>query len=145
MKMTTIQYYRISWMLPIVLPLIAIILESLFHQLGLRIPDVVGMGIGLTFSAVFVFFIPYAVLVGAYLLLLYNRSRKAYAVAIILAPACMALLVSLFILIAGSGSHDVSGMSLFYARYCFVVGYFYVALIFLLLWTLRRTRIVREE
>jgi hypothetical protein len=143
--MTTVQYYRISWSFPLVLPLIAIVLESFLNQLGFRIPEVVGMGIGLTFSAVFMFFIPYAVLVGAYLLLLYNRSKKAYAVAIMLSPAFMALLVSLFILIAGSGSHDVSGMSLFYARYCFVVGYFYVSLIFLLLWILRRIHLIQQE
>jgi hypothetical protein len=145
MKMTAVQYYRISWLFPLILPLFAIVLVPLLNRLGFRIPEVVGTGIGLIFSAVFMFFIPYAVLVVAYLLLLYNRSKKAYAVAITLSPAFMALLVSLFILIAGSGSHDVSGMSLFYARYCFVVGYFYVALIFLLLWILRRIHLIQQE
>jgi hypothetical protein len=145
MKITTIQYFRISWLLPVILPLIAIVLESLFNEVGVRMPDMVGMGIGLAFSAVFMFFIPYAILVGAYLLLLYNRSSKAYAVAIMFSPAFMALLVSLFILIAGSSTHNESEMSLFYARYCLAIGYFYVALIFLLFWILRRIHLVREE
>jgi hypothetical protein len=145
MPMTTIQYYRISWLLPVLLPLVALILEALLDQLGLRLPDMVGMGIGLTFSAVIMFFIPYAVLVGSYLLVLNNRSRKAYGVAIMLSPVLMALLIALFILIAGSGSHSVIGISLFYARYCLVIGYCYVVLIFLLLLVLQRIRLVREE
>jgi hypothetical protein len=144
MKISTIQYYRISWLLPVILPLIAIVLDSLFNEFGLRLPDMVGMGIGLAFSAVFMFFIPYAILVGVYLLLLFNRSNRAYAVAIMFSPAFMALLVSLFILIAGSSTHNVSEISLFYARYCLAIGYSYVALIFLLLWILRRIHLVRE-
>ena len=142
MKMTTVHYYRISWVLPLVLPLIALALESLLNQIGLRLPDMAGMGIGLSFSAVFMFFIPYATLVGVYLLVLRNRSGTAYAVAILLSPVVMALFVSLFIFLAGTGPHDAIRMSIFFARYCFAIGYFYVALIFALLWILRRFRVV---
>lgn len=144
MKMTTVQYYRISWVFPLALPLLALVFESLLSGIGLTLPDTAGMGIGLSFSAVFMFFVPYATLVGAYLLLLRNRSGKTYAAAILLSPAVMALLVALFIYLAGTGPHDAARMSIFFARYCFAIGYFYVALIFLLLWILRRAGMVRE-
>lgn len=145
MKMTTIQYYRVTWLLPILFPFVALLLSSLLDQIGARLPAVVGMGIGVMFSGAFMFFIPYAVLVGAYLLLLYNQPKKVYVVAIVLAPLLMAILVSLFVLVAGSGAHSVSKMSLFFARYCLSVGYFYVVLIFLLIRVLRRFHLVHNE
>ena len=142
MKMTAIQYYRISWLLPIVLPVLALVVESLLGQFSIGLPAIMSMGIGIAFSAVFMFLIPYVLLVTALLIALRNRSRTVYAWTIALSPLFMTLLVSLFLLIAGSGSHSVLGMSLFYARYCMVVGYLYVFLIFLFLRILRRSHCI---
>jgi len=142
MKMTTIQYYRISWLLPVVLPVLALVVETLLGQFSIGLPAMISMGIGIAFSAVIMFLIPYALLVAALLIGLHNRSETVYAWTIALSPLFMTLLVSLFLLIAGSGSHSVSGMSLFYARYCMIVGYCYVSLIFLLLWIFRRSHCI---
>jgi hypothetical protein len=142
--MTTVQYYRISWLFPIVVPLAALALEFLLNHFGARLPDAVSSGIGIIFNAVFIFLIPYAVLVCILLLSLRNQSEKEYVIALSLSPLLMAVLVSVFLLVAGSSSHPVISMSLFYARYCLSIGYFYVSLILMSLWFLRRLGVVSD-
>lgn len=132
--MTPIQYYRLSWLYPIVVPIVAILLEVLLNHFGIRMPSMISTGIGIIMSAIFLFCIPYAVLVSIMLFVLRRSSEKTYIFLIALSPVLMVLFVSLFLLIAGSSKHDVFDMALFYARFSLFVGYFYVILIFIVRW-----------
>lgn len=143
MKITSIKYFKFSWLIPIATSFLALVAEEFLHRIGIELPSLISSGIGKSVLGLTFFFIPYIAMVFALLIFLQNKSKKTHAMTILLSPLVMTLLISVFILLAGGEGNKIEGL-IFYGRYALMVGYFYVALIFILFSTLRHYRVVED-
>ena len=136
MRITAIQYFKFSWLVPIVTsPLIAFA-EELLRRSGMKLPNLLSNWFGIASLGVIFFIIPYMAMVIALLVFLQNKSIRVHIVTILLSPVVMTLFISIFLLIAGGSTNALNSMML-YGQYAITVGYSYVVLIFALYGILR--------
>jgi hypothetical protein len=122
---TRVQYLRLSSMLPIIAPVLLLTASVLVESLGAKLPAWVDFLVGISFSAAFMFGIPYCILIAFFLILLWERSWKAHVIAALAAPILMIPVVTIFLWILNGTDGLASGLQ--FAPYCLGVGYAYVA------------------
>jgi hypothetical protein len=111
-------------MLPIIAPIPLLIASVLVESLDVKLPAWVDFLVGISFSAAFIFGIPYCILIGFFLVLLWDRSWKAHVIAALAAPVLMIPIVAVFLWVLKGSDGLASGLQ--FAPYCLGVGYTYV-------------------
>lgn len=113
------------------------------EMLGLKWPEWVALAVNTSFWAVFMFGLPYCILAGTVLLLLWKRSWNAHVLAALVAPILMIPVVGLSIW--AHGGIDAFASALEFAPYCLGVGYTYVAAALVGMWVLISIDRIEDE
>jgi hypothetical protein len=141
---TRVQYLRLSTVLPIIAPIPLLTVLVTAEIFGLKLPGWVDFAVGMSFSAVLMFGIPYCILIGVFLLFLWERSWKAHVIAALVAPVLMIPVVGVFLWAALRGN-DAFASAVEFAPYCLGVGYTYVGAAPVGMWALIAGNRVKDE
>ena len=106
---TRVQYLRLSTALPIILPIPLFIVFVILEMLGFTFPERVAFVVNTSFLAVFMFGLPYCILAGTVVLLLWERSWKVHVLAALVAPILMIPVVGVSIWAHGGIDAVASG------------------------------------
>lgn len=131
---TRAQYLRLSSILPIIAPFPLLTLSTVVESFGIRLPAWLDALVGISFSAAFMFGVPYCIFIGVLFVLLYERSWKAHLLAALAAPVLMIPIIGVFVWVLTS--NNALAAALQFAPYCLSVGYSYVGIALFGMWTL---------
>ena len=123
---TRVQYLRLSSLLPIIAPFPLLIVSTLLESSGIKLPAWLDALVGVSFSAAFMFGVPYCIFIGVLFVLLYERSWKAHVITALVAPVLMIPIVGIFVWVL-TGNNGLA-TALQFAPYCLGVGYTYVGI-----------------
>ena len=140
---TRIEYIRLSTALPIIAPIPLFVIGVVLAMSRINVPDWIFFAINISFGAMFMFGIPYCILVCVLLFLVWERPLKTHIVATVVAPVLMIPVVGGFLWLVQGKSPVASALE--YAPYCLGVGYGYVGIALLGLWLLVRTDRLKNE
>jgi|SRR5687767_2391539 hypothetical protein len=134
---TRVEYLRLSTALPIIAPIPLFVIGVVLAMLRLNLPDWIFSAINISLGAMFMFGIPYCMLVCVLLFVVWERSWKTYVAAALSAPILMIPVVGGFLWVTERKNLVASALE--YAPYCLGVGYAYVGIalfgLWLLIWT----------
>jgi hypothetical protein len=86
---TRIEYIRLSTALPIIAPIPLFVIGVVLAMLRINVPDWIFFAINISFGAMFMFGIPYCILVCVLLFVVWERPLKTHIVAALAAPVLM--------------------------------------------------------
>jgi hypothetical protein len=139
---TRVEYLRLSTALPIIAPIPLFVIGVVLAMLRLNLPDWIFSAINISLGAMFMFGIPYCMLVCVLLFVVWERSWKTYVAAALSAPILMIPVVGGFLWVTERKNPVASALE--YAPYCLGVGYAYVGIALFGLWLLIRTDRLKE-
>jgi hypothetical protein len=140
---TRVEYLRLTAALPIIAPIPLFVAGVVLSMLGVKLPEWVYFAINISFGAVFMFGIPYCMLVCVLLFIVWEHSWKTHIVAALTAPILMIPVVGGFLWMVEGKNPVASAFE--YAPYCLGVGYAYVGIALLGLWLIIRTDRLKNE
>ena len=76
MKITAIKYFKFSWLVPIAISILAIVVEEFLNRIGIKLPYVMSNWLGIAALGTMVFFIPYTAMVITLLIPSQTDQRK---------------------------------------------------------------------
>ena len=137
MTLSRVDYWRLSSLLPIVVPAFVVPISVAAPLLGVRLPPWVENGIMVAFMGAFMFGLLYVPVAAAVLLLLRRSSWRSHAAAAVVLPVVMVVCFGAATPVLTPDATPSEFMA-FWAPYCLGLGYFYVALAFGGMWLVER-------
>ena len=139
--MTRVRYFRYATLLPVVVPIVLTALACLALLVDMR-PEGLFIATPILLSGALVLGPGYLILAGFSLMFLRRRSQGWYVAVGLLSPLILAASIPLALLLCGVSLHDSIDQWRSLARWCYIVGYFYVAIAFAGLFCLTKAGLV---